>query len=115
MLKSSLCDYSDAYILVSGTVAKLAADGGNVEIQVVFKYGARFNDCMSEINNTQIDNAKAIYVVMPMYSLIEYNNNYSRTPGDLWQYYRDKAGLIDGTADDFPGNSASLKFNQKKN
>ena len=51
---------------------------------------------------------------MPMYSLIQYNYNYSRTPGDLWQYCRDKPGLIDGTADDFPGNSASLKFNQKK-
>ena len=99
---------------MSGTVAKLAADGGNNEIQVVFKYGARFNDCMSEINNTQTDNVKDIYVVMPMYSLMQHNNNYSRTPGDLWQYYRDKPGLIDGTADDFPGNSASLKFNQKK-
>ena len=100
---------------MSGTVAKLAADGGNNEIQVVFKYGARFNDCMSEINNTQIDNAKDIYVVMPMYSLTEYNNNYSRAPGDLWQYYKYKPGLIDVTADDFPGNSASLKFNWKKN
>ena len=64
MLRSSLWDYSDAYILVSGTVAKLAAGGGNVEIQVVFKYGARFNDCMSEINNTQIDNAKELKTFM---------------------------------------------------
>ena len=49
---------------MSGTVAKLAADGGNNEIQVVFKYGARFNDCMSEINNTQIDNAKELKTFM---------------------------------------------------
>ena len=74
MLKSSLCDYSDAYILVSGTitvVAALAAGVGNNGIQVVFKNCALFTDYMSEINNTQIDNSKDIDVVMLMYDLIE--------------------------------------------
>ena len=80
MIKSSLSDYSDAYILVSGTitVTELAAGGGNKNIQVVLKNCAPFTDCISEINNTQIDNAKDINVVMPMYNLIEYSNNYSK-------------------------------------
>ena len=46
-------------------------------------------DFISEINNTQIDNAKYIDVIMPMYSLIEYRDSYSKTSGSLWQYYRD--------------------------
>ena len=46
-------------------------------------------DCISEINNTKLDNAKYIDVVMPMYNLIEYSDNYSKTSGSLWQYYRD--------------------------
>ena len=69
----SLCNYSDAYILVSGTttVAEIAAGGGNNSIQIIFKNCAEFTNYMSEINNTQIDNAKDINVVMPMYNLIE--------------------------------------------
>ena len=87
MLKISLYDYSDAYILVSGTIiaASLAAGRGNNDIEVVFKNCAPFTDCISEINNTQIDNAKEINVVMPVYDLIEYGNNYSKTSGSLWQ------------------------------
>ena len=71
MLKKSLCDYSDAYILLSGTitVAQVAAGGGNNNIQVVFKNYGPFTDCMSEINNTQLDNAKDIAVVITMYNL----------------------------------------------
>ena len=62
MLRSILCDYSDAYILVSGTiaVAEVAAGRVNKGIQVVFKNCAPFTNCISEINNTQIDNAKDI-------------------------------------------------------
>ena len=79
MLKSSLCDYSVGYVLVSGTiiVAVLAAGGGNNNIQVVFKNCALFTDSISEINNTQIDKAKDIDVAIPMYNLIEYSDNYS--------------------------------------
>ena len=50
-----------------------------------------FTDCIIEINHTQIDNAKDVDVVMPMYNLIEYSNNYSKTSGSLWQYYRDES------------------------
>ena len=74
MLKSSLCDYSDAYILVKGTIS-IAPEAGdnpnNGDKEVVFKNCVPFIDCISEINNTQIDNAKDIDVVMPTYNLIK--------------------------------------------
>ena len=111
MLKSSLCDCSDAYILV--TVAVLAAGGGNNGIEVVFKNCAPFTGCISEINNIQIDNDKDIDVVMPIYNLIEYGDNYSKTSRSLWQCYRDQAALNNGVIANFPDNNASLKFKQK--
>ena len=117
MLKSSLCDYSDAYILVSGTVtvAELAAGRGNNDIEVVFKNCAPLTDCIRETNTTQIDNATGIDVVMPMHNLIEYSDNYSKTSGSLWQYYRHEPALSDaGTLDNFPGNSALFKYKQKR-
>ena len=94
MLKSSLCDYSDAYILVKGTITvnNTAAQGtgaNNINKKILFKNCAPFTNCMSEINNTQIDNAKDIDIVMPMYNLIEYSDNYAKTTGSLWQYCKD--------------------------
>ena len=74
MLKSSLCDYSDAYVLVKGTISinNTAVQGAaaNNTNKVIFKNCAPFTNCISEINNTQIDNAKYIDIVMPMYNLI---------------------------------------------
>ena len=94
MLKSSLCDYSDAYILVKGTItvnntAAQGAAANNTNKKVLFKNCALFTNCISEINNTQIDNAKDIDIVMPMYNLIEYSDNYAKTTGSLWQYCKD--------------------------
>ena len=94
MLKSSLCDYSDAYILVKGTIsakntAAAGATANNNDRKVIFKICAPFTKCISEINNTQIDNAKDIDIVMPMYNLIEYSDNYAKTTGSLWQYCKD--------------------------
>ena len=94
MLKSSLCDYSDAYILVKGTIsvnntAAADADANNINKKVILKNCAPFINCISEINNTQIDNAKDIDIVMPMYNLIEYSDNYAKTTGSLWQYCKD--------------------------
>ena len=96
------------------TVAALEAGGGDNNIQVVFKNCAPFTNCMSEINNTQIDNAKDIDLVMPMYNLIEYSDNYLKTSGSLWQYYRDNPNLTDaGALNDILGNSASFNsFNR---
>ena len=96
MLKSSLCDYSDAYILVKGaiTITGAGADAAARQADesdkgVAFKNCAPFTKCISEINNTQVDNAKDIVIVMPMYNLIEYSDNYAKTTGSLWQYFRD--------------------------
>ena len=94
MSKSSLCDYSDAYILVKGTIsvnntAGAGVGANNINKKVIFKNCAPFTNCISEINNTQIDNAKYIDIAMPMYNLIEYSDNYPKSTGSLWQYCKD--------------------------
>ena len=88
MLKSSLCDYSDAYVLVKGTItvhdtAAADADANNINKKVIFKNCAPLTNCISEINNTQVGNAKDIDIVMPMYNLIEYSDNYSKACGNI--------------------------------
>ena len=87
MLRSSLCDYSDAYILVKGNIAvnnTAGAAANNTNKKVIFKNCASFTNCISKINNTQIDNAEYIDIVMPMYNLIEYSDNYSKLSGSLY-------------------------------
>ena len=94
MLSSSLCDYSDAYklakrnISVNNTAAEGAA-ANNVAKKVVFKNCAPFTNWTSKTNNTQIDNTEDIDIIMPIYNLIEYSDNYSGTSGSLWQYCKD--------------------------
>ena len=96
MLKSSLCDYSDAYINVKGTIA-ITGEGADAAARqaderdkgVAFKNCAPLINCISEINNTEVDNAKDIDIIMPMYNLIEYSDNYAKTTGRLWQYFRE--------------------------
>ena len=86
MLRSNLCDYADAYILLNGT-----GDGDDDAAKrtdkrdkgVIFKNCAPFTKCISRINNTEIDNAKDIDIVMPMCNLIEYSDDYSKTSGSL--------------------------------
>ena len=96
MLRSNLCDYADAYILVKGTITITGAGNDDAAKRldernkgVIFKNCAPFTKCISRINGTDIDNAQDIDIVMPMYNLIEYSNNYSKTSGSLWQYYKD--------------------------
>ena len=83
MLKSNLCDYNDAYILFNGTItvnntAAADADANNTNKKVIFKNCATFTNCIVEINNTQIDNAKDIDNVMNAYNLLKYSDNYSK-------------------------------------
>ena len=119
MLKSSLCDYSDAYILVKGTIIvnNTAAQGAavnNANKKVIFKNCAPFTNCISEINNTQIDNAKDIDIVMPMYNLIEYSDNYAKTTGSLWQYCKDiPARSNNNQIVNFTANNLTDSFNFK--
>ena len=117
MLRSILCDYSDAYILVKGNISvnNTAAAGAavnNVAKKVIFKNCAPFTNCISKINNTQIDNAEYIDIVMPMYNLIEYSDNYSKTSGSLWQYCKDILAVNnDGNIVDFNEANAADSFN----
>ena len=83
MVRSSLCDYADPYILVKRTITITSAGDDAAATQadernkgVIFKNCAPFTKCISKINNTKIDNAQAIDIVMSMYNLIEYSNNY---------------------------------------
>ena len=88
MLRSSLCDYRDAYILVKGTITvdntAAGAAANNTNKKVIFKNCAPFTNCISKINNIQVDDANDIDIVMSMYNLIEYNNNLLKTSGSLW-------------------------------
>ena len=88
----------------------------NVGKKVVFKNCASFTDCISEINNTQTDNAKYVNAIMPMYNVILNVIKYSKSSGTLWQYYREERTITDvGAIADFSAadNSASFKFKQK--
>ena len=119
MLRSSICEYSDKYILVKGSIsvnntAAVDADANNTNQKVIFKNCAPFTDCISKINNTQVDNAKDIDIVMPMYNLIEYSDNYSKTSGSLWQYCKDIPAVNNnGDIVDFNGTNATDSFNFK--
>ena len=130
MLRSILCDYSDAYILVKGNLtvnnnagAGTAANNNNINIILIitiiiiiliFKNSAQFTNCISKINNIQIDNAEYIDIVMSMHNLIEYSDNYSKASGSLWQYYKeipavDNAGNIVDFNGANPTDSRNLK------
>ena len=115
MLKSSLCDYGDAYIFVNSTIAvnntaAAGADANNTNKKVVFKNCAPFTNCISEINNTQVDNAKDIDIVMPIYNLIEYSDNYSKTS----EYCKDIPAVGNNNAiTNFAENNLTDSFNFK--
>ena len=97
MLKSSLCDYGDAYIHVKGRNTIIGAENvatarkaGKINTNVIFKNCAPFTSCKSEINNKELDNAKNIDIVMQIYDLTEYSNNYLKTSRRLCHYYKDE-------------------------
>ena len=83
----------------------------------MFKNYTPFTDCITEINNTPVDDAQKIYVVMPIYTLMKYSDAYSKTLGSLWQYYKDEPALDNnGEITNFPANNNnrfSFKFEQQ--
>ena len=108
MLKSSLYDYGDAYIIVKGTVTFNNTTFADTDANNTNK------KCISEINNTQVHNAKDIDIVMPMYNLIEYSDNYSKTSGSLWQYCKDIPAVNNNNAIiNFTNNNLTDSFNFK--
>ena len=109
VIKSNLCDYSDAYILVTGDIT---ATGDNADTRVAFKSCAPFTKCITHINDEHVDNADNLDIVMPMYNLTEYSDNYLDTSGSLWQFKshgplvnNDGAPVIVNTT-----NSSSFKY-----
>ena len=104
MLRSDLCDYSEAYIVVKGDITLEGdSDANKRNKNLVFKNNAPFINCVSEINGVKIDNAEDGDVAMPMYSLLEYSKNHRKT-GSLWNYYRDEP------SDPLSSNSESFKY-----
>ena len=116
-IESSLCDYSDAYILVTGNITVtrfITVPAGSpagtesqrkqpltAATQVAFKNCAPFKDCRTEINDTFVDYTDVINTAMPMYNLIEYSDNYSDSSGSLWGFKRDDVlNNVDATNDD---------------
>ena len=102
MLRSDLCDFTDANIVVKGnnTLTK-AANKDFIDVRntfLVFKNNAPLTNCLSKINKALIDNAEDLDVVIPIYNLLEYSKNYRKTTESLWKYYGDEPN-------DFPANN----------
>ena len=91
MLRSDLCDYSDAYVLVKGKITVINPnDNANFNKELTLKNNTPFISCISKINNELVENAEDLDIVMPMYNLLEYSKNYEKTSGSLFNYYKDE-------------------------
>ena len=124
MLRSNLCDYSDAYILVKGTITVTALGANNnannkrdkKNRPLILKNNAPFVSCITRINGELIEDADDLDIVMSLYNLLEYSKNYRKTIGSLYNYYRD--GLSDDADDNnFDNikvvNSEAFKYKSK--
>ena len=78
MLRSDLCDFNDAYIVVKGTITVVRPNNAKRNKSVEFKNNAPFINCISKINGVKNDNAEDLDVVMPMYNLLEYSKNHKK-------------------------------------
>ena len=90
MLRPDLFDFSDAYIVVTGTITVTNPDNAKRNKAAAFKNNAPFINCISKINGVKIGNADDLDVLTPMYNLLEYSKNYRKTTEGLWNYYRDE-------------------------
>ena len=91
MLWSSLCDYSDAYMLVKGTATVTGNEPRDRQNRpLILKNNAPFVSSITRINGELIEDADDLDIVMPMYNLLEYSKNYRKTIGSLYSYYRDE-------------------------
>ena len=104
MLRSDLCDYSNAYIVLKGTITIGRTNIAKRNKAVAFKNNAPFINCISKINGVKIDNAEDLDMVMPMYNLLEYSKSYIKTTDSLWNYYRDE------TSDPLSSDSKSFRY-----
>ena len=120
MLRSDLCDYADAYILVNGTITVTAnASANNIRDKknrpLILKNNAPFVSCITRINNELVEDADYLDIVIPMYNLLEYSKNYRKTIGSLYNYYEDE--LTDDGNNNFANrnvvNSNAFKYKNK--
>ena len=120
MLRSNLCDYSDAYILINGTITVMAPgvnnNANNIRDKrnrsIILKNNVPFLPCITRINGELIEDADDLDIVMSMYNLLEYSKNYRKTIGSLYNYYRDE--LSDDADDDNFGNIKVVNSNTFK-
>ena len=122
ILRSNLCDYSDAYILVKGTITvNGVVNGAENDIArrnrpLILKNNAPFVSCITRINGELIEDADDLDIVMPMYNLLEYSKNCRKTIGSLYNYYRDELS-DDNNPNNFPStnvvNSETFKYKNK--
>ena len=122
MLRSNLCDYSDAYILIESTITVNGiANGAKNEIlrrnrPLILKNNAPFVSCMTKINNEFIEDADDLDIIIPMYNLSEYSKNYRKTIGSLYNYHRDELS-DDNNPNNFPNtnvvDSSTFKYKNK--
>ena len=103
LLRSDLCDFGDAYIVVKRNIFVAEPDEAIRKKSVAFRNNAPFINCISKMIGIHLDNAEDLDHVMAMYNLLEYSKNYKRTTGSLWNHYRDE------TSDPFSSNSESFK------
>ena len=105
MLRSDLCDYADAYILVNGTITVAGNQPRDRQNgPLILKDNAPFVSCITRINNEFIEDADDLDIVMPMYNLLEYSKNYRKTIGSLYNYYRDELNDV-GNLNNFANNN----------
>ena len=120
MLRSNLCDYSDAYILVKGTNTVTAPGANNGANNIsdkrnrsfILKNNALFASCITRISEALIEDADDLDVVMPMYNLLEHSKNYRKTIGSLYNYYKDE--LSNNADDNNFGNIKAVNSNTFK-
>ena len=96
VLKPNLCDYAEAYILVDGAIR---GTGGNNNTRLALTNCAPFTKCNLEINDEHVDTAKNLDIIMPMYNLIEYSDNYQDSSATVYQYKRDESQEANAVAD----------------
>ena len=105
MLRSDLCDFSDAYIVVEGDITLEGDNDANKQNKnLVFTNNAPFISCISKISDVKIDNTEDVDVVMPMCNLLEYSKNYRKATGSLWNYCKDEP------SNPLSSNSESFKY-----
>ena len=107
VLKPNLCDYAEAYILVNGTIRAAAA---NANTRLSLTNCAPFTKCNLEINDEHVDTAENLDIVMPMYNLIEYSDNYQDSSATLYQYKRDEPPEANAINDLTTNTSSSFKY-----